>query len=50
MSAIMHADEEGDLLFPHAGLDVGQALLEVHGNALLARYDAVVPTQEDVKQ
>ena len=26
----MHADEKGDLLIPHAGTDIGEALLEVH--------------------
>jgi hypothetical protein len=37
MSTIMHADEKGNLLIPHAGADVGEAILEVHGPIVLLR-------------
>ena len=30
MGAVMQADEKMDLLVPHAGADVGEALVEVH--------------------
>jgi hypothetical protein len=50
MSAIMHADEKGNFLVSHASTDVGEAILEVHGDAELARYDAVVLPKEVVKQ
>jgi hypothetical protein len=33
----MHADEKGDLLIPHAGTDVGEALLDVHSAVVFLR-------------
>ena len=34
VSPVMHADEKGDLLIPHAGTDVGEALLGIHSTVV----------------